>query len=241
MEVCKILPRVYACMEYISARPTAALEALQQHRKNNHPATQRHSRDRLVNVLRGEILSRQQAEGNGWWDDIESSIVDNVTDQYHGGNGEFYDKVGDYRQSIYQAHVVDGSLLQPTRRDEDQDSDTDLLDVIHSVRFPFWLFMDRRPPTPDYANLEEVPPVPVGTTETASNDNTSVAANLPLPDHQLVFSHAPVFPRALPLPSAPAPYDMIEVSALHFPPLHQSTRYCLPLDSTEHGRVKGLQ
>ena len=63
------------------------------------------------------------------------------------------------------------------------------------------------------------------------------------PSHHLsVFSHAPLPPRLLPLPSAPAPYDMIELSALHFPPLHQSTtRSCLPSDSTEHGRVKGLQ
>ena len=37
MEVCKILPRVYACMEFISACPTEAIEALQQHRKTITP------------------------------------------------------------------------------------------------------------------------------------------------------------------------------------------------------------
>ena len=132
MEVCKILPRVYACMEFIGARPTEAMEALQQHRKNNHPATQRQSRDRLVNVLRGEILLRQQADGDGWWDDIDS-IVEHVTDQFHSGRGDFSEDTDEYRPSIYQAQVVE------KRRDRDLDMElAEMGNTIQPVRFPFW-------------------------------------------------------------------------------------------------------
>ena len=141
MGVCKIFPHVHACMEYIAARPMAALEALQQHRKNNHPATQCQSRDRLVNVLRGEILLRQQADGAGWWDDIES-IVENVTDQYHSGHGDLYEEAEDYRPSIYQAHMVDGSILRPPWQDDDHYLVPEVQEAVQPVRYPFWVCED---------------------------------------------------------------------------------------------------
>ena len=146
MEICKILPRIHSCMEYIAARPTAALEALQQHRKNNHPATQRQSRDRLVNVLRGEILLRQQMDGVGWWDDIDS-IVDYLTDQYHGGGaGDLYEDAGeDYRPSIYQAHVVETSLLRTPWQEDDHSMFSEVQEAVHPVQYPFWAYDTTHP------------------------------------------------------------------------------------------------
>jgi hypothetical protein len=154
MEVCKIMPRVYACMEFISARPNTELEALQQHRKNNHPATQKQSRDRFVNVLRGEILLRQQADGDGWWDDIDS-IVENVSDQYHGGSAEFSEEQVNYRPSIYQAHVVGGSMRYPRREEDREASVTDIGTSIHPVRFPYWALTDSQPTGGDDSDVEE--------------------------------------------------------------------------------------
>jgi hypothetical protein len=80
-EVCKILPRVHSCMEYIAGQPTQASESLQQYRKTNHPMTKRQNKERLVNVLLGEIKHRQ-TEGDGWWEDV-TDIVDTVAEHYH--------------------------------------------------------------------------------------------------------------------------------------------------------------
>lgn len=90
-----------------------------------------------MNVLRGEILLRQKVAGNGWWDDI-NSIVEHVTDQYHGSSTEFYDEVDDYRPSIYQVHAVVSSL-RPSQREEYLDEVvTDMETAIHPVTFPHW-------------------------------------------------------------------------------------------------------
>ena len=62
--VCKILPRVHSCMEYISAHPESATETLQQYRKLNHPSTKRQNKERLLNVLRSEIQHRQTEGGD---------------------------------------------------------------------------------------------------------------------------------------------------------------------------------
>ena len=90
------------------------------------------------------------APTHGWWDDIES-IVDHVTDQYHGGSGDFFDDQDDYRSSIYQAHVVEGDryggddrgLAEGDRqcrlaREFMETSTKDLQDSVQPVRCPSW-------------------------------------------------------------------------------------------------------
>ena len=118
-EVCKILPRVHSCMEYIAGQPTQASESLRQYRKTNHPMTKRQNKERLVNVLLGEINHRQ-TEGDGWWEHV-ADIVDTVAEQYHD---EYYDDHEEYLPSIHQTHVYKnavGILSPPYTLEKDLD------------------------------------------------------------------------------------------------------------------------
>jgi hypothetical protein len=78
-----------------------------------------------------------------------------VTDQYHGGRGDFFDDQDNYRSSIYQAHVVEGErhggcereLVDGGRhcrraRDFMETSLMDLQDGVQPVRYPSWEIQD---------------------------------------------------------------------------------------------------
>ena len=159
--VCKILPRVHSCsMEYIASQPELASETLQQYRKLNHPLTKRQNKERLINVLRSEI-QHCQTEGNAeWWADLDT-IVDHVADQYHD---EYYDEApdGEYRTSIYQAHVYAGgneTLLHETA--------TLAHHNIHPVQHPVW----------ELETESECAPAAAGTTKPQKTPVQALATN----------------------------------------------------------------
>ena len=62
--------------------------------------------------------------------------MEHVTDQYHGGRGDFYEEPEEHRPSIYHAQVVEGTHTQCVT-----DFEADLLpvlrDSIQPVRYPF--------------------------------------------------------------------------------------------------------
>ncbi|KAI2502314.1 hypothetical protein MHU86_12118 [Fragilaria crotonensis] len=124
---CRQLPKIAACMEYITAHPTEANSTLRQYRRAQHPEHRRMARDRIINVLQTRL---QQGTLEDDDEDIEA-IVDQLTGDYSDDDyiAPIFHLRAETPQTLPDSHWM-AQMSVPTLRTEE------ICTSIHPVKYP---------------------------------------------------------------------------------------------------------
>jgi hypothetical protein len=74
---CRQLPKIAACIEYITTHPTESNATVRQYRRTQHPEHRRMARDRIINVLQTRLQQGTLEDDEGM-----EAIVDQLTGDY---------------------------------------------------------------------------------------------------------------------------------------------------------------